>query len=101
LPISKAVHTIVEQTADLACKYNAEINHNQRSLLELLDRAAFAAVSDKLTYYALGIVMHEWSATKILRDNIETKLKSLDFEPGTEYKSTCKLPLQFRLPCKH
>ena len=91
------MHTIVEQTADLACKYDAEINRNRRSLLQLLNRAAFAEVGDKLTYYALDIAMHKWSATKILRDNIEDGLESLNFEPGTECKSACELPM----PCKH
>jgi hypothetical protein len=91
LPISKAVYTIVEQIADLACKYNAEINRNWRSLPRLLDRAAFAVVSNKLTHYALDIVMRKWSATKVLGDNIKEQPKLLNFELGTKCKSACKL----------
>jgi hypothetical protein len=95
------VHTIVKQTADLACKYDAEINRNQRSLPRLLDRAAFAVVSDKLTHYALDMAMRKWSATKILGDDIEDRLESLDFELGTKCKSACELLIRFGLLCKH
>jgi hypothetical protein len=100
LPISKAVHTIADQTANLGRKYDAEINRNWRSLPRLLDRAAFAVVGDKLTHYALDIAMREWSATKILGDHIEDE-QSLDFELGTECKSACELPIRFELPCRH
>jgi hypothetical protein len=82
LPISKVVYTIANQTADLGRKYNAKINRNRRSLLRLLDRVAFAVAGDKLTHYALDMVMREWSATKVLRDYIENG-DLLDFEPRT------------------
>src|SRR3979411_2413780 len=39
LPLSKAVHMIIDQTADLGRKYDAEINHNRRSLPRLLNKA--------------------------------------------------------------
>jgi hypothetical protein len=65
LPISKAVHTIVDQTADLGHKYDAEINRNRKSLPRLLDPTAFATVGDKLTHYTLGIALREWSSTNV------------------------------------
>jgi len=94
------VHTIADQTADLGRKYDAEINRNQRSLPRLLDKAAFAVVGDKLMHYALDIAMREWSATKILKDYIEDR-QLLDFEPRTECKSACELPIRFGLLCRH
>jgi hypothetical protein len=44
--------------------------------------------------------MREWSATKVLGDHIEDG-QSLDFEPGTECRSACELPIRFGLPCRH
>jgi hypothetical protein len=69
--ISEAVYIIADQTADLGRKYNAEISRNWRSLLQLQDKAAFTVVSDKFIHYALGIVMHKWSTTKVLGDDVE------------------------------
>jgi hypothetical protein len=101
LPILKAVHTIANQTAELRRKYNAKINHNQRNLLRLLDKAAFVGVGDQLTHYALRIVMHKWSTTKAFGDCVESRLETLDFEPRTGCKSTCQLLVWYRLLCKH
>jgi hypothetical protein len=101
LPISKAVYTIADQIAELGRKYDAEINHNRRSLPRLLDKAAFAVVGDQLTHYALRLVMREWSATKAFGDRVESKLETLNFEPGTACKFVCQLPVRYGLLCKH
>jgi hypothetical protein len=101
LPISKAVHTITAQTAQLGRKYDAEINRNRRSLPRLLDKKAFATARSMLTHYALNIVMREWSTTKLLADQIENGLETLNFKPGTKCQSNCELPLRYGLPCKH
>jgi hypothetical protein len=68
LPISKAVQIITAQTAQLGRKYDAEINRNRRSLPRLLNKRAFSIASSMLTHYALGMIMREWSATKLLGD---------------------------------
>ena len=68
----------------------------------LLDQRAFATVGDKITGYALDLAIKEWSATKIMADNIKKdQLKELHFILGTECKLGCELPLRYSLPCKH
>jgi hypothetical protein len=57
--------------------------------------------TDKITGYALDKAMKEWSATKNMADNIEEDKLELQFEPGTECKLGCELPLRYGLPCKH
>jgi hypothetical protein len=106
LPISKAVLTIVEQTADLGRWYNAKINHDRKSLPQLLNRKAFAIAGNKLTAYALDKALRKWSKTKKMADAIEFyKLHKnnyiMPFKPGTECKLGCELPLRFGLQCKH
>jgi hypothetical protein len=71
MPISKAIQTIVEQTEELGCQYDAEINRQRHTTPRLLDSMAFDIVKNKLTYYALELSMKEWSATKRMADNIE------------------------------
>lgn len=103
LPISTAVDIIIDQTANLSCKYNAKINQDRRSLLQLLDRKAFAVVSNKLIHYTLEKASQEWSETKKLTDIIEQDELYADdlFEPSTEYRLGCELPICFALLCKH
>jgi hypothetical protein len=100
LPILKALYQIVNRIADLGCKHDAEINCNCKSLLQLLNRAAFAIVSIKITHYALEMAMRKWSVTKVLRNSIEAR-DLLDFELGTECITACQLLVWFGLPYKH
>jgi hypothetical protein len=101
LPLSKAVQIIADQTANLGRKYDAKINRDCKNLPRLLDRKAFAIASDKITGYALEKATKEWSATKIMADDIKADQQELDFILGTECKLGCELPLRYGLPCKH
>jgi len=101
LPLLKAVQVIANQTTDLGCKYNAKINRDRKTLPRLLDQRAFATVSDKITSYALSLAMKEWSATKLIADELEESQTELNFIPSTECKLGCELPLRYGLPCKH
>jgi len=67
----KAIQIIVDQTKQLGWNYDARINSDRKSKPRLLDRFAFQVVGDKLTYYALKLVMPEWSATKVMGDHIK------------------------------
>ena len=88
LPIGKAVRAIVEKTADLSRKYDAEINRNRRSSLRLMDRRAFALVGQKLTHYAIELTMRKLSAAKRLADDVTEGLV-LNFKPKTECTKGC------------
>lgn len=104
LPLSEAVQVIANQTADLGRKYDAKINRDRKTLPRLLDRRAFATVSNKITSYALGLAIKdikEWSTTKLMADELEESQTTLKFIPGTECKLGCELPLRYGLPCKH
>jgi hypothetical protein len=57
--------------------------------------------SDKITGYALEKATKEWSATKIIADDIKADQQELDFILRTECKLGCELPLRYSLPCKH
>lgn len=99
MPIGKAIRAIVETTADLGRKYDAEINCNRRSSPRLMDRRAFALAGQKLTYYAIELTMCELSAAKRLADDVVEGLV-LDFEPKTKCKRGCQGPLRYSLPCR-
>lgn len=100
LLIGKAIHAIVEKTADLGRKYDVEINRNRRSSPQLMDRRAFALAGQKLTHYAIELTMRELSAAKRLANDVAEGLV-LDFEPKTECIKGCQGPLQYGLPCWH
>jgi hypothetical protein len=93
LPLSKVVQIIANQTANLGRKYNAKINRDRKNLPRLLNQRAFAVVSDKITGYALSQAMKEWSATKIIADELKEDKLELHFVPGAECKLGCELPL--------
>jgi hypothetical protein len=101
-PISQAVHTIVKQTKELRRCYNAEINRQRQTTLQILDNAAFSTVKKKLTHYALELSILEWSATKRMADNIEEgKEEEFEFDPNKGCKFGCELPARYCLPCRH
>lgn len=83
-----AICAIAEKTADLGCKYDAEINRNRRSSPRLMDNLAFALVGQKLTYYAIEITMRELSAAKRLADDVVEGLE-VDFEPKKMFTKEC------------
>lgn len=93
LPLSKAVQIIADQIADLGRKYDAKINQDRKSLPGVLDRRAFVVVGDKLTGYPLDRTVKEWSATKIMADDIEED--DLELQSGSRLgcKLGCELPL--------
>jgi hypothetical protein len=64
MPISKAIQVIVEQTKELGRLYDAEINHQRRTIPRILDEAAFTSIKRKVTRYALDLAIREWSATR-------------------------------------
>jgi hypothetical protein len=100
LPIRKSIRAIVEKTANLGRKYDAEINRNRRSSPWLMDRSAFALVGQKLTHYAIEMTMCELSAAKRLADDVAEGLE-LNFEPKKECANRCQGPLRYGLPCRH
>lgn len=102
MPISKAIQTIVEQTEELGCQYDAEVNRQRRTTPRLLDSTAFDTVKNKLTHYALELSMREWSATKRMADNIEEGTQEVfEFDPNEGCNFDCELPVRYGLPCRH
>jgi hypothetical protein len=80
--MSKAIRVMVEQTKELGCLYDAEINQQRRNTPRILDEAAFVTVKRKLTRYALDLAIREWSATKKMADDIEDgKEYWFEFDP--------------------
>lgn len=103
LPLAEAVHAIRNQVKDLGYQHDEIINSNRRGLPRVLDLSAFVVIARLLTYYALGILMREWEATKQWADAIELG-EAEEFEVNMEDPGcplACPLPIRYGLPCKH
>jgi hypothetical protein len=62
-------------------------------MLWILDEAAFFAVKQKLTQYALELLIQEWSTTKRMADDIEEgKEEKFEFDLDKGCTFGCELP---------
>jgi hypothetical protein len=96
------VSITIKQTKELGRIYNAKINRQWRTTLQILDNAAFFAIKKKLTHYALELSISEWSTTKRMADDIEEgKEEEFEFDPNEGCKFGCELPTRYCLPCRH